>query len=121
VAVALATGKAGLVEFSEKYVFDEEIGELTKKITVKVDDEMTRSVPQKRAAKVVVEMINGQIFSKQINLPKGEPETPLSDQELINKFIALARYAGKDDIVIQQIINIVRNIEAKHENLYPLL
>ena len=121
VAVTLATGKAGLNEFSEAYIADEAIGALTNKVTVAVDDALTQLVPNKRAAIVEIETMDGQRLSERIDLPKGEPETPLSDEELVDKFASLAQYAGKEQADIDQIISAVWNIETKLEHLYPLL
>ena len=92
-AVALCTGKAGLDEFTDKYISDKDIQAITDKVTVSVVDELTVLCPQKRVAEVMVTTKNG-IFSKRIDYPKGEPENPLSQQELEDKFRGLAMYGG---------------------------
>lgn len=121
VAVALATGAAGLNEFSEACIADQTIDALTKKVTVEVDDTMTQLVPQKRAAVVEITTMEGQQFSKRIDLPKGEPETPLSNEELVNKFSSLAQYSGRGEADINQIIDAVWNVETDSTRLYKLL
>jgi len=121
VAAALVTGKAGLNEFTENVIVDEAIIELAKKVSVTSNDELTQLVPNKRAAVVEIEMKDGKRLVERIDLPKGEPETPLSDEELVTKFASLAQYAGKERADVNQIIDTVWNIDTKLENLYPLL
>jgi len=121
VAVALAKGKAGLSEFTEAYIADETIRSLTKKVRVSVDDALTQLVPDKRAAIVEIETIDGERLMERVDLPKGEPETSLSDAELVDKFESLAQYAGKEQKDIDQIVDSIWNIETKSIELYALL
>lgn len=92
-AVALCTGKAGLDEFTEKYIFDPKVLAVTEKVTVSDTDELTRLCPGKRVAEVTVKTGKG-VFSERVDYPKGEPENPLSQQELEDKFRGLAMYGG---------------------------
>lgn len=121
VAVALATGKAGLDEFTEEAIANEEVIKLTKKVAVRIDDGLTELVPDKRAAIVEIETKDGKRISQRVDLPKGEPETALSDDELIAKFRSLAQYGGKEDEAIERIIGAVWKIEDALYELYPLL
>ena len=119
-AVALCTGKAGLDEFTDKYISAQDIQAITDKVTVSDVDELTVLCPQKRVAEVTVTTSNG-VFSKRVDYPKGEPENPLSQQELEDKFRGLAMYGGlssedcdevineiwKDDMDLNRIMNIV--------------
>ncbi len=121
VAVALVTGKAGMEEFTEKLITDPLVSIITKKIKMIEDDELTKLVPGKRAARVEVKMRNGKIFSEQVDLPKGEPENPLTQQELIDKFTALAMFAGKEKSECEKIIEIVMNLEERIDELFKCL
>ena len=58
-----------------------------------VDEELTAQFPAKRASKVTIHTKSGS-FSNQVDYPKGEPENPLSQQELEDKFRELAMYGG---------------------------
>lgn len=121
VAVALISGKASYEEFSEKYVTDPEIISLTKKIVVCADDELSKLVPEKRAAIVNITTYNENVFSERIDFPKGEPENPLSDNELEDKFISLSSYGNKSNQESQDILNIVWNLETDFPKLFKLL
>src|SRR5690606_25240829 len=95
IAVALVKGKAGLSEFTQETINDKDILSLTQKVTVVSDDELTALVPQKRAAIVSVTTKDGQVATERVDYPKGEPENPISDDELKEKFISLMQFSGK--------------------------
>lgn len=119
-AVALCTGNAGLDEFTDKFISNKGIQSITDKVSVSDVDELTVLCPQKRVAEVTVTTKNG-MFSKRVDYPKGEPENPLSQQELEDKFRGLAMYGGltkeeceevisevwKEDFDLNKIIGIV--------------
>ena len=92
-AVSLYTGKGGLDEFTETYIGNPEVQAITNKVTVSDKDELTALCPQKRIAEVTVKTTQG-IFKKRVDYPKGEPENPLFQQELEDKFCGLAMYGG---------------------------
>lgn len=93
VAVALVTGEAGLSAFTEETVSDSVILSLTKKVQVVADEELTAQSPAKRASIVIIQTAS-ETFTKRVDYPKGEPENPLSQQELEDKFRGLAMFGG---------------------------
>ncbi len=111
VAVALETGRAGINEFTTDWINCENIKSLTKKINVCTDDELTSMVPEKRAAIVQIQTNRNQYFEEKIYYPKGEPETPLSIEDVKEKFMELCKFAGMDDVISQGIINNVLSAE----------
>ena len=121
VAVALATGKAGIEEFSIEGINDSEISSLAKKVVVCSDDELTALFPNKCAAVVEVTTNDGICRTERIDVPKGEPENPLSDDELKEKFMSLAAYGNKSREENREIIQIVWDMEKELHNLFLLL
>jgi 2-methylcitrate dehydratase PrpD len=121
VAVSLIKGSAGLDSFTEELVNDAEIISLMKKIEIIEDDKISALVPEKRAA--IVEFItnNGFVIKERVDLAKGEPETPLSDNEIEEKFTGLAQFAGKNEDRISEIIKCTWNIENDLQNLCKFL
>lgn len=93
-AVALVTGRAGIEEFTEKYIQDPLVQKLTKMAVIEGDEELSKLVPDKRVAIVYVEQTDGRSFLKRVDYPKGEPENKLSDDELYAKFSSMSMYAG---------------------------
>jgi 2-methylcitrate dehydratase PrpD len=94
VAIALATGKAGIAEFAEPYVNDKAILNLTQQVAIIPDEELSKLVPDKRVAIVEVIMKAGSIFTERVEYPKGEPENPLSSEENYAKFLSMTTHAG---------------------------
>lgn len=94
VAIALATGKAGIAEFAEPYVSDAAILDSTQKVDIIPDEELSKLVPDKRVAIVEVMMKDGKVFAEKVEYPKGEPENPLSPEENYAKFLSMTAHAG---------------------------
>ena len=119
-AVALCTGKAGLDEYTDGYISNKQILSITEKVRVEAVNELTELCPQKRVAIVNVKTLNGD-YCERVDYPKGEPENPLSREELEDKFRGLAMYGGlskgecdeviseiwKKDFSIEKIMNII--------------
>ncbi len=120
-AVAWVTGMAGTEVFGEKYVNDPEIIALTEKVQVCPDDRLTALVPNKRAAIVDITTFDGSCHSERVDYPKGEPENPLSNDELEQKFISLATYGNISTKKIHRIIKTVWQIETELPHLFELL
>jgi len=119
VAVALFIGKAGIYEFNTVHIKNHQLLQLTKKVIVKEDPMLTSLVPDKRAAKVTV-LTKSNKFTCQVDLPKGEPENPLSNNELEKKLEDLAAYNGISKEKIQFLIKNIWQIENQMEELFKL-
>ena len=92
IAVAILRGKVGPEEFTEDTIRDRQILQLMKKVKMSVDKEIDKLVPEKRPAIVRISTAGRQI-SERVDLPKGEPENPLSRTEFEEKFRSLASTA----------------------------
>lgn len=103
-AVTLYNGKGGINEFTEESISNSEVQAITKKVTVTDVDDLTALCPQKRVAIVKVKTKNG-FFSERVDYPKGEPENPLSQQDLEEKFRGLAMYGGLTSAECDEVIN----------------
>lgn len=121
VAVALIKGKANLEEFDENAIADSEILGLTRKVEVMAADELSALVPEKRVAIVEIKMKSNELYSQRIDYPKGEPENPITEKELQQKFYALAMYSGKSEKDCENIVHIVDDIEEDFDKLWEYL
>ena len=104
-AVALCTGKAGLDEFTDEQAKDETVLKMTEKVNVSAHDELSALCPQKRVAIVTIKTEHGE-FIERVEYPKGEPENPLTIEEMDEKFRGLAQYGGLtsqecDDVIAE--------------------
>ncbi len=93
IAVALYFGKAGIEEFTEQNIKMEILQNLTKMVKITGDEELSKLVPDKRVAIVEVVQSDGRIFKSKVDFPKGEPENPLSEDELFSKFSSMLSHA----------------------------
>jgi 2-methylcitrate dehydratase PrpD len=117
-AVGLLNGKAGLYEFVPELINNAEVIELANKVSVHSDDELTGLFPHKRGAAIVVTMNDGRVINNRVEIPKGEPENPVTDTELKDKFVELALYGGKTSEEADDIFRIVMNVETELAKLY---
>ena len=97
IAVSLVAGRAGIEEFTERYVNDGMVRQLTGKVKIQGDEELSRLVPDKRCAVVTINMKNGVSYQAKVEYPKGEPENPLSNDELLDKFMSMTAHAGLNE------------------------
>jgi 2-methylcitrate dehydratase PrpD len=96
VAAALVSGETGMAAFSARALQDRATLDLAGHVDVREDAAMTALVPHRRPAKVTVHLHSGEAHSARIELPKGEPETAMTPQELRDKFVDLAVFGGVD-------------------------
>ena len=108
VALAIAEGSAGYADYTEENLNDYWIKNLTRKVSVVEDEELTQRSPEIRGAKVEVYLKNGQSFEASCYYPKGEPENPLTKKELEDKFRGLAMYGGLTSAECDEVIDEVR-------------
>ena len=120
VALAIVKGSAGYADYNEANLDDYWIKNLTRKVSVVEDENLTAQSPAVRGASVTIYLKDGNIYEAPCLYPKGEPEHPLTQNELEEKFRGLAMYGGltqkecdevineigKDNFSINKIINI---------------
>ena len=123
VALAIVKGSAGYADYNEANLDDYWIKNLTRKVSVIEDENLTAQSPAVRGARVAIYLKDGNIYEAPCLYPKGEPEHPLTQDELEEKFCGLAMYGGltqkECDEVIEEIgkekfsINKIMNIWQK--------
>lgn len=105
VALAIVKGSAGYADYNEDNLNDYWIKNLTHKVKVIEDEELTQRSPAVRGARVTIYMKDGREFEAPCMYPKGEPENPLSREELEEKFRGLAIYGGLTSEDCDKVIN----------------
>lgn len=86
VAVALARGRVGLAEFAPEVRRDPAVRRLASIVDVAVAPDCDADYPKMRPARVVLRWGDGRERSLRVDWPYGEPETPISDAALTEKF-----------------------------------
>ena len=84
VALALKIGGAGLRDYNESNLADAEVLRLTNVVDMIEDPEITSWLPNKRAAQVTI-VTGGKSYMCCVEYPKGEPENPMSESEIVDK------------------------------------
>jgi 2-methylcitrate dehydratase PrpD len=83
-------GSVRLNAFGPDRLGNPEIRALMKKIECVADPELSKAFPRQRAARVEIETADGRRLEHFQATRKGDPEMPLTDDELNGKFIELA-------------------------------
>jgi 2-methylcitrate dehydratase PrpD len=89
VAHALIHGSVRINAFEPDRLNDAELRALMKKIELKADPALSKSFPRQRAARVEIETTDGRKLAHFQETRKGDPEMPLTDAELNDKFLEL--------------------------------
>lgn len=118
-AVAAYERKAGERDFTEALLEDPKLCGLAERVTVEADDAMSRVFPREWPAHVQVTLRDGRSLERLVPYPKGEPEAPMTESEIQQKFHELATVAVTDAAAVE----IIRAVDALDESpdLVPLL
>ena len=90
VAHALVHGSVRLNAFMPERLNDADVRALMRRIEAVADPELSKGYPNQRAAQVEIELKDGRKLAHFQPTRKGDPEMPLSDEELNDKFLELA-------------------------------
>lgn len=90
VAHAAKYGSVRLAAFETERILEADIRALMKRIELSADPELTSKFPTMRAAHVSVQLKNGQTLEHFQPFRIGDPESPLSDEQITDKFLELA-------------------------------
>jgi 2-methylcitrate dehydratase PrpD len=82
-------GGVRLDAFAPERLVDPAIRAIMPRITVSLDAECEAAFPGARSAKVTIKLRDGQEFYRHQPTRKGDPDAPLSDVELDEKFLEL--------------------------------
>jgi len=110
-AVALTFRMANLEQFAAYNFNSPQIRRLMSKVIMTKDVRIEKNFPAEWPALVQVHMTNGQRFEKLVRFPKGDPENPLSWEELSAKFYALSE-GVLSKARCEQISNAIRGLNS---------
>lgn len=88
-AVAILNGKATLDEYIEENLQAPDVRDMMDRVVCIQDYELEREFPKKWPAKVSIKTKSGNEYHAKVDHPKGDPENPLTWNELIEKFNTL--------------------------------
>lgn len=104
-AVAVIDRAAGLDQFSHEKLQSNDVRGFLPKVVMVKNSEIEKTFPTEWPAIATIHLENGRSFEKRIRYPKGDPQNPLSWDELIAKFRSLASALppGRCDLIINHI------------------
>ncbi|MBT7943179.1 MAG: MmgE/PrpD family protein [Alphaproteobacteria bacterium] len=88
-AMAMTTGRVRMEAFSDDWLKNQPIRTLIEKIEVADADDLSAEFPKRRAARIHIEATDGRRFEHYSPTRKGDPDNPLTDDELAEKFLEL--------------------------------
>jgi 2-methylcitrate dehydratase PrpD len=102
VAAALLEGNVGLDQFSSDRfdghgVSDTRIGSLLPRVRVRVADDLTRTYPARWPTRVTICFADGTSANEASDYPRGNPENPVTTDQLAEKFLTLVSPRLGDD------------------------
>jgi len=89
-AIAVLHRCAGLDEFTAENAQSNQVRHLMERVTLLKDTRLDRNFPKEWNARVTIFLNDGHQYEKFVQHPKGDPENPLSWEELVAKFKSLA-------------------------------
>ncbi len=110
-AVAILRGNAFLDEYSPANIGSPEVQRLMQRVECVRDPEIEPEFPRKWPAKVEIRTRDGRRLRAAVEYPKGDPENPLSWEELIEKFQRLTAVVY-DGAQRERIVAQVRALES---------
>jgi len=96
-AAALLYGKADLKEFQVSTIRSRPVREMMRKVKCMVDPELDRTFPRQWRATAEILTKDEKRYTTTVEYPKGDPENPLSWEEMIERFHELTGQILKED------------------------
>ena len=101
----MLVGKLGPQEISEQALHDREVNRIADLIELVEHEPYNKAFPEERYSHVVIELKSGELFKSETHTARGDPEAPLSDQEILEKYHAFA-----DPVIGETRAEKVRNV-----------
>ena len=101
VATTLVHGDAGLSSFTWDAIRNERISELSARVQVRENVDMTAMLPVRRPARVTVRLDSNERVEGYTETNRGDPEDPYNQEELSEKFFELTDRVWPPDVSIR--------------------
>ncbi len=96
-AVGLVDGMVTPLQFKEERVLDKSLIPIMDKIKVVANEEFEALFPKFQPSRVTITTNDGKEYSTRVDVPKGDPRDPMTEEEIAVKFTALGGdVIGKD-------------------------
>ena len=110
-AVGLVDGMVTPLQFGEERIRDQSLIPIMDKVKVVANDEFEALFPKFQPSRVTITTNDGKSYSTRVDVPKGDPRDPMTEDEIAVKFNALGSdVIGKDQC--KKLQKFIMNIES---------
>jgi 2-methylcitrate dehydratase len=88
-AVGLVDGMVTPLQFKEERVLDKSLIPIMDKVKVVANEEFEALFPKFQPSLVTITTNDGKQYSTRVDVPKGDPRDPMTEEEIAVKFTAL--------------------------------
>ena len=122
VACGLTYGHARQSCFAPDLVADPDLRALAGRVRVEIDPDLEAQFPRRRPTALVVATTDGRTLRADVPFARGEPELPLTDDDLVAKFLDNARPA-LSDAAATAVVDLVHSLDRRQTctDLFDLL
>jgi 2-methylcitrate dehydratase len=120
-AVGLVDGMVTPLQFRDERVRDQSLIPIMDKVKVVANDEFEALFPKFQPSRVTITTNDGKSYSTRVDVPKGDPRDPMTEEEIAVKFSALGGdVIGKDQC--EKLQKFIMNLETaeKLDELFEL-
>ena len=82
----LVFGQTDAAAFKARFISDPRVQAIAHIVTVRIDPESDKAYPKHRLARVTIKT-ESRTYTQEVIFPKGEPENPMGDDELADKYM----------------------------------
>ncbi len=118
-AIVAHLGNADEASFNDETIARTDFQAFAGRVKVEADPEMSAVFPREWPAETIVLLKDGRTLTRYVPFPKGEPEAPMSREELERKFKSLAAVV-LSEAAQDKVIDVIWNLD-KHDSLDPLI
>jgi 2-methylcitrate dehydratase PrpD len=111
IAIAAIEKRAFLDEYTNQSASRQDVAELLKKITVLHNPELDRFFPESFPTRITIGTKSGKSYSKEVRYPKGDPENPLIETEVVEKFGRAVAKSGLSNARQKEILEAILGLE----------
>jgi 2-methylcitrate dehydratase PrpD len=116
-AAVLLDGRVGLTQLKDEYVNRPEVREITSKVRVYGRPEITLAEAR---VKIDVKLKDGRELTAEYFPPKGAPDNPMTEQELVEKFYDCAAWGGLPKPKAEKAIDLLLRLD-EVDDIGPLM
>jgi len=110
VAVAIIEGNASIYQYTDEKVNDPEVRGMMSKLRIEADPALNEGYPNRRGAHARVILKDGREFRSSIEIARGEPEFPMTYEEIEKKFFFYVKAVLKERVM--RVCEIVRELDS---------